>query len=173
MADLATILRSAYPYPSRRVPPPLPPLGGGLPVDGGGLPSFSSFALASQAPLEDEHRLHIFSTKHNTHITFAKPNNDCIVSKSTGDVGFRKAQRGSYDAAHQLAASVFRAIEAKGVRPRGVEVLLRGFGQGREAAIKALLGQEGKFLRPVLKRFTDSTRIKFGGTRSKKPRRLG
>jgi small subunit ribosomal protein S11 len=134
---------------------------------------FDLFSLASAPVQEDDYHFHIFSTKHNTHITFTKPDKGAIVSKSAGNLGFKKSQRGTYDAAYQLAAYVFKAIEDKNIRPRGVEVVLRGFGQGREAAVKALLGQEGKFLRPVVRRVTDSTRLKFGGTRSKKPRRLG
>ncbi|KAF8249558.1 translational machinery component [Wilcoxina mikolae CBS 423.85] len=134
---------------------------------------FDLFSLTSAPVQEDDYHLHIYSTKHNTHITFTKPDKGSIVSKSAGNLGFKKSQRGTYDAAYQLAAYVFKAIEDKNVRPRSVEVVLRGFGQGREAAVKALLGQEGKFLRPVVRRVTDSTRLKFGGTRSKKPRRLG
>ncbi|KAI5843697.1 hypothetical protein BZA05DRAFT_410375 [Tricharina praecox] len=130
----------------------------------------------SQPPslgMEEEYHLNIYSHKHNTHITFSKPGKDSIVSLSAGNVGFRKSHRGTYDAAYQLAAHVFKLIEAKNVKPRSVEVVLRGFGQGREAVVKALLGQEGRFLRPVVKRVSDGTRLKFGGTRSKKMRRLG
>ena len=54
-----------------------------------------------------------------------------------------------------------------------VELVLRGFGDGREAIKKILLGSEGMGLRPRIVRVTDATRLKFGGTRSKKPRRLG
>lgn len=54
-----------------------------------------------------------------------------------------------------------------------LEVVLRGFGAGREAVTKALLGTEGRLLRNKVSKVTDATRLKFGGTRSKKPRRLG
>ena len=54
-----------------------------------------------------------------------------------------------------------------------LEVILRGFGSGREAVTKALLGTEGRFLRSKVIKVADATRLKFGGTRSKKPRRLG
>jgi small subunit ribosomal protein S11 len=54
-----------------------------------------------------------------------------------------------------------------------LEVVLRGFGAGREAVTKALLGSEGRFLRGKIIKVADATRLKFGGTRSKKPRRLG
>lgn len=54
-----------------------------------------------------------------------------------------------------------------------LEIVLRGFGVGREAVSKALLGAEGRRLRPMIASVTDTTRLKFGGTRSRKPRRLG
>lgn len=54
-----------------------------------------------------------------------------------------------------------------------LEVVLRGFGQGREAVTKALLGSEGRLLRGRVVKVSDGTRLKFGGTRSQNPRRLG
>jgi small subunit ribosomal protein S11 len=54
-----------------------------------------------------------------------------------------------------------------------LEVVLRDFGPGREAVTKILMGAEGKRVREKVLRVMDSTRLKFGGTRSKKPRRLG
>ena len=61
----------------------------------------------------------------------------------------------------------------KGGYIRHLEVVLRSFGPGREAVTKILLGAEGRALRGRIVRVTDGTRLKFGGTRSKKPRRLG
>lgn len=54
-----------------------------------------------------------------------------------------------------------------------LEVILRDFGPGREAFQKILMGNEGKLVRGSVVRVMDATRLKFGGTRSKKPRRLG
>ena len=54
-----------------------------------------------------------------------------------------------------------------------LELVMRGFGEGRIAIQKILLGIEGMNLRSKVVKVTDSTRLKFGGTRSKKPRRLG
>lgn len=54
-----------------------------------------------------------------------------------------------------------------------IEVILRDFGPGREAIIKILLGTEGMVIRDKIIRVMDATRLKHGGTRSKKPRRLG
>jgi small subunit ribosomal protein S11 len=116
------------------------------------------------------------------------------LSYSAGNIGFRKAQRGSFDAAFQLAAYVMRTISDKGLLRnasfaessasgigtrkleapiREMEVVLRGFGKGREAVTKALLGTEGRFLRERITSVSDDTKLKFGGTRGMNPRRLG
>jgi small subunit ribosomal protein S11 len=124
---------------------------------------------------DDRHKLHIYATKHNTHITLSKPNRDALISVSCGNIGFRKAGRGTYDAGYQLAAFVMNRIKDKGLLPQigKLELIYRGFGPGREAVTKAILGSEGKNVRGLIVKLSDSTRLKFGGTRSKKPRRLG
>jgi small subunit ribosomal protein S11 len=149
---------------------------------------------------EQPHRLHIYAHKHNTHITFVQPSKpasqtphlasaltakqtaqqqnksiDVLLSLSTGNIGFKKAGRGSYDAAFQLAAFALRQIQEKGMarEVKHLEVVLRGFGAGREAVTKALLGTEGRLLRSKISSVADATRLKQGGGRSKKPRRLG
>lgn len=60
----------------------------------------------------------------------------------------------------------------KGGPIKALEIVLRDFGPGREAVSKILLGGEGKHLRGKIVRVMDSTRLKFGGTRSKKRRRI-
>ncbi|KAK3053338.1 hypothetical protein LTR09_005507 [Extremus antarcticus] len=145
------------------------------------------------------HRLHVFATKHNTHLTLVQPPRaasetaslriagakqsategkkivDTLISLSTGNIGFKKAGRGSFDAAFQLAAFVLRQMGEKGMTNeiRELEVVLRGFGAGREAVTKALLGTEGRGVRGKVRAVVDATRLKQGGPRSKKPRRLG
>lgn len=114
------------------------------------------------------------------------------MSYSTGNIGLRKAQRKTFDAAYNLAAYTFRKMAERNwkiggkkshqppmmlndpvMKHRGIEVVLRGYGQGREAFSKALLGSEGRMIKPLVKKVTDNTRLKFGGTRSRAVRRLG
>ncbi|KAK4506290.1 hypothetical protein PRZ48_000020 [Zasmidium cellare] len=155
--------------------------------------------LADFHRTEQPHRLHVYATKHNTHITFVQPSKpasqtvssgvsgtsassadqkkqvDVLLSLSAGNIGFRKAGRGSYDAAYQLAAFVLKQIQDKGMARdvNKLEVVLRGFGAGREAVSKVLLGTEGRHIRGRITSVVDATRLKQGGPRSKKPRRLG
>lgn len=56
---------------------------------------------------------------------------------------------------------------------QGIELILRDFGPGRDAIQKILLGTEGIHIRDKVVRVIDATRLKFGGVRSKRPRRLG
>ncbi|KAM3418930.1 hypothetical protein BST61_g4888 [Cercospora zeina] len=150
-------------------------------------------------PRDQPHRLHIYATKHNTHITFVQPSRpasqtassgvsgtsasakdqnkmvDVLLSLSAGNIGFRKAGRGSYDAAYQLAAFTLKQMQEKGMLRdmHSLQVVLRGFGAGREAVTKVLLGSEGRMIRNSIVSVVDATRLKQGGPRSKKPRRLG
>ena len=124
---------------------------------------------------QEPHHIHVYATRHNTHITITRPDNGPIISKSAGNLGFKHSQRKHYDAAFQLAAYVFGKLHESG-KSRDITkiaVIMRGFGAGREAVTKALLGSEGRYLRGKIVSVADSTRIKFGGTRSKKARRLG
>ncbi|ETS86945.1 hypothetical protein PFICI_00773 [Pestalotiopsis fici W106-1] len=124
---------------------------------------------------EEPFHFHIYSHKHNTHITVTKPDRNAIISVSTGNIGFKRSKRGTYDAAYQLSAHVIDKLNQGNWHKKihKLEVVLRGFGHGREASTKVLLGNEGKFLRPKIVAVSDATRLKFGGTRSRKPRRLG
>ncbi|KAK3984357.1 hypothetical protein QBC44DRAFT_337110 [Cladorrhinum sp. PSN332] len=140
----------------------------------------SGDALAADLNLveeeEDEpYHFHIYAHKHNTHVTFTNPKRDALISMSCGNLGFKKANRKHYDSAYQLGAYVIDKMHQKGLtnKVKKLEVVLRGFGPGREAVTKVLMGNEGKLLRDKIVKVSDSTRLKFGGTRSKRPRRLG
>lgn len=130
--------------------------------------------LEKKGPDPEPYHFHVFAHKHNTHVTVTKPSREPIVSLSCGNLGFRKSHRKTYDAAYQLGAYVVDKLQQQGWHNRigMMEVCLRGFGQGREAVTKVLMGTEGSLLRSKVTKVSDSTRLKFGGTRSKAPRRL-
>ncbi|PYH40014.1 mitochondrial 37S ribosomal protein uS11m [Aspergillus neoniger CBS 115656] len=121
------------------------------------------------------YHLHVYCHKHNTIMTLTRPNGDPMLAKSCGHLGFRKSKRSGYEAAHQLASHVFGQIQERGflLEIKRLEIIFRDFGQGREAVTKVLLGNEGRNIRGLVCRVTDSTRLKFGGSRSPRVRRLG
>jgi small subunit ribosomal protein S11 len=131
--------------------------------------------LSESQEEQEPYHFHIYSHKHNTHVTVTKPNRDAILSLSCGNLGFKKSGRKHYDSAYQLGAYVIDKMHQQGLvtKIQKMEVVLRGFGPGREAVVKVLMGNEGKILRGKITRVSDSTRLKFGGTRSPRKRRLG
>ncbi|KAB8339059.1 hypothetical protein FH972_021995 [Carpinus fangiana] len=139
--------------------------------------SSEPFETQAARDLRETYYFHVYATKHNTHITVCTPKHEPMkkLSLSAGNIGFKKANRGTYDAAYQLASYVLSRIVEQGnlAEMKRVEIVLRGFGVGREAVTKAILGQEGSMIRSRIVGITDATRLKFGGTRSPKPRRLG
>ncbi|OJJ63383.1 hypothetical protein ASPSYDRAFT_224852 [Aspergillus sydowii CBS 593.65] len=120
------------------------------------------------------HHLHVLSHRRNTILTLTRPNGSPLMSMGTGALGFRKARRGGYDPGLQLSAHVFAQIQERGLllEIKSLEIIFRGFHLGRQAFVKALLGNEGRNIRGLVCRVSDSTRIKFGGARSPRVRRL-
>lgn len=143
-----------------------------FPVYTGSAGAGTVFGIPGMGLEDNMFRLCVLATKHNTHITFTKPNKDVLLTLSCGNVGFKKANRGTFEAAYQLASVFFQRMESKGLMPKNLELSFRDFGPGREAFTKVLLGKEGKNIRSSVRRVTDCSRLKFGGTRSRAVRRL-
>ena len=137
---------------------------------------------------DEPYHLNVYAHKHNMHITFTRPSRDPILSFSAGNLGFRKAQRSQWDTCYQVAGYTLRKMMEKQWRRGGaksnspqltmsdvsrIEVIIRGFGPGRDAFQKAILGPEGRLIKTKIVRVTDATRLKFGGCRSPNVRRLG
>ncbi|CAK7214313.1 hypothetical protein SCUCBS95973_002100 [Sporothrix curviconia] len=125
--------------------------------------------------MQGNYHFAIYAHRGNTHVTVSKPDGKVILSLSCGNLGFRKSGRGTYDAAYQLGAYAVDKLYQNNWHKKiqHMRVTLRGFGPGREALVKILLGTEGRPLRDKITQVSDTTRLKFGGSRSPKPRRLG
>jgi small subunit ribosomal protein S11 len=110
-------------------------------------------------------RAYIQSTFNNTIITLTDPNGNVIAWASAGTVGF-KGSRKSTPYAAQIAAdrAAKRGME-HGLRQ--VEVLVRGPGSGREAAIRSLQGAGIQVMS-----IRDVTPVPHNGCRPPKRRRV-
>lgn len=120
------------------------------------------------------YHLHVHSTRNNTITTFTNHEGNPIAWWSGGSCGFKKGNRSSYEAGYQCTVRAFEKIldHRNEMGPFSLEIIFKGFGQGREATQKALLASEGEQVRPFVVRLTDHTPVKIGGTRGKKARRL-
>ena len=108
---------------------------------------------------------HIQSTFNNTIITITDPKGSTVAWASAGTQGF-KGSRKSTPFAAQLAAED-AARKAKEMGMRKVDVLIKGPGAGREAALRALASAG---LQVTL--IKDVTPIPHNGCRPPKRRRV-
>lgn len=141
---------------------------------------------ALKLAIHPSHRFDCITSRNNTITTlssltynpadpFKPPTSNVVAWFSGGSVGYKKAQRATFEAAHQCAIRIFKLIEeAKAARPDEIRVYVyfRGFGPGREAIKTALMAPDGDNIRDTIKQVIDRTPIKIGGTRAKKARRL-
>ncbi|MFC1833164.1 30S ribosomal protein S11 [Thermodesulfobacteriota bacterium] len=108
---------------------------------------------------------HIQSTFNNTIVTITDPRGNTVAWASAGTQGF-KGSRKSTPFASQLAAED-AARKARDQGMRTVDVLIKGPGAGREAALRAL---QSAGLQPTL--IKDVTPIPHNGCRPPKRRRV-
>lgn len=109
-------------------------------------------------------QLHIQATFNNTIISFSDKKGNVIAQSSAGAVGFRGSKKGTAYAA-QIAAE--KAAEtAKGYGLKAVDVFVKGVGQGRDSAIRALNNFDIS-----IDSIKEVTGVPHGGVRPRKVRR--
>ena len=108
---------------------------------------------------------HIKSTFNNTLVTISDLNGNVISWASSGGLGFRGSRKSTPFAAQMAAETATKAAMDHGMKT--VEVLEKGPGSGREAAIRALqsTGLEVNSIKDV-------TPIPHNGCRPPKRRRV-
>ena len=79
---------------------------------------------------------HIKSTFNNTLITFSDKQGNVISWSSAGSLGFRGSRKSTPFAAQSAVETAAKAAMDHGLRK--VEVMVKGPGPGREAAIRAI-----------------------------------
>ena len=111
-------------------------------------------------------QVHISSSFNNTMVTITDTNGNALSWASSGGLGFRGSRKSTPYAAQMAAETAAKAaIENCGLKT--VEVYVKGPGQGREAAIRALqsAGLEVTMIKDV-------TPIPHNGCRPPKRRRV-
>ena len=110
-------------------------------------------------------RAYIYSTFNNTLVSLTDPQGNVIATASAGTVGFKGSRKGTAFAAQRAAEQAARKGMDSGLRQ--IDVLIKGPGAGREAAIRALQGA-GLFVTSI----RDVTPIPHNGCRPPKRRRV-
>jgi small subunit ribosomal protein S11 len=108
---------------------------------------------------------HIHATFNNTIITFTDQAGDVLFWDSAGTVGFKGSRKSTPYAAQMAAQATAKQAMDYGVRE--VDILVKGPGPGREAAIRSLQAAGLK-----VSSITDVTPIPHNGCRPPKKRRV-
>ena len=110
-------------------------------------------------------RAYIYSTFNNTIVTITDPEGNVLCWASAGTAGFKGSRKGTAYAAQKAAEQAARKSQEFGVKQ--VDVLVKGPGAGREAAIRSL---QASGLQIVS--IKDVTPIPHNGCRPPKRRRV-
>lgn len=144
--------------------------------------------------------LHCLTSHSNTLLTLTNYKHEPIMWTSAGLCGFKKAARGGYEAGFRSTTMMLEKMKQKEdddaafelksrtepqrvqktqvkkqkpqFRPASIELIIKDFGLGREAVMKALMGVEGDHYRNKITNIVDATPLKFGGVRARAVRRL-
>jgi small subunit ribosomal protein S11 len=110
-------------------------------------------------------KVFITATFNNTLITFTDLKGNCLLSGSTGSVGFKGARKSTPYAATTAVDVVAKKALAQGIKE--IEVYIKGPGSGRDAALRALRAVGLK-----MSLIADITPIPHNGPRPRKKRRV-
>jgi small subunit ribosomal protein S11 len=133
--------------------------------------------------LKNEHayRLHVFASRNNTILTLTTTPTAATTDPfhpvawvSAGLAGYKGAARGTYDAGVEVSLKMFQKIadlvnppilsggqkvKVTNPRPTHVEIVWKGFGQGRDAVLRTLLSGDGDSVRGLISKVTDAVRF--------------
>lgn len=111
-------------------------------------------------------QVHVQATFNNTIITFTDSQGNVLTTCSAGACGFRGSKKGTAYAAQVAAERAAQAAKQQYGFARA-EVLIKGIGLGRDAAVRVLAG-----LDIAVEAIKDVTGVPHGGVRPAKARRI-
>lgn len=110
-------------------------------------------------------QIHIQASFNNTIITFTDANGKTLAWSSAGSCGFKGSRKGTAYAAQ--IASEKAAEKVKDYNMKEAAVFVKGIGQGREAAIRAMMNTQ-----ITVSSIKDVTGVPHNGCRPRKARRI-
>lgn len=108
---------------------------------------------------------HVYATFNNTIITITDPNGNTLAWASAGTAGFKGSRKSTPYAARLAAGNAARNAQDMGMQE--LEIIVKGPGPGREAAIRALQSSSIR-----VRTIRDITPMPHNGCRPPKKRRM-
>jgi len=110
-------------------------------------------------------QVHIFASFNNTIITVTDMQGNTVSWTSAGSIGFKGSRKSTPFAARLAAEEAMKNAGSMGIQE--VDILIKGPGPGREAALRAIQAQGMK-----VTSISDITPIPHNGCRPPKKRRV-
>ena len=110
-------------------------------------------------------RVYIYASFNNTIITVTDLQGNTVAWASGGTAGFKGSRKSTPFAARLAAEQAIKQARSMGVQE--IEVVVKGPGPGREAALRAIAAMDIK-----IRAITDATPVPHNGCRPPKKRRV-
>ena len=110
-------------------------------------------------------QVHIFASFNNTIITVTDMQGNTVSWTSAGTIGFKGSRKSTPFAARLAAEDAMKKADSMGIQE--IDILIKGPGPGREAALRAIQAQGMK-----VTSISDITPIPHNGCRPPKKRRV-
>jgi len=110
-------------------------------------------------------QIHISATFNNTIITVTDPQGNTVTWGSAGSVGFKGSRKSTPFAARLATEQALKSAMDLGLRE--VDIIVKGPGPGREAALRAIQALDLK-----VRSISDVTPVPHNGCRPPKKRRV-
>lgn len=109
--------------------------------------------------------LHIHSTYNNTRMLLSDKEGNALSWSSSGALGFKGTKKGTPFAAAKVGELIGERAQMVGIR--GVNVIMKGVGSGRESSLRSFASKGIE-----ISSIRDETPVPFNGPRARKPRRV-
>ena len=113
----------------------------------------------------DTGKVYVQASYNNTMIAVTDQRGNVITWMSAGSIGFSGPKKATPFAASKVAEAIAEKVKKSG--PVNVEVIIRGVGKGRDAAVRSLLAKGFNILG-----IKDVTPVPHNGPRPRKIRRV-
>jgi small subunit ribosomal protein S11 len=127
-------------------------------------------AVAAKGTAQMKHRvengrIYINATYNNTMVTVTDDKGNVITWMTAGSLGFSGPKKATPFAASKIAEAIAEKVKRSG--PVNVEILIRGIGKGRDAAVRTLAAKGFNIIS-----IKDVTPVPHNGPRPPKVRRV-
>jgi small subunit ribosomal protein S11 len=115
--------------------------------------------------------IHAVAVTKNLHVTICDHKHNPVIAISAGQLGKKHSHRNTPEAAYDTTVRALERLADSPYKVREVELVLKGFGNGRYGFLQAISGPKGEFVKRKVVRVTDATPLQIGRIKARNARR--